>query len=135
MKTEKLQIDSIIYDDSQMKQLMESIGHKIYQKRIEKGLSISKLAELSNLSVSCISKIETAQSEASLKAIIKIAAALDLSVSALFPDSEKHKQEEQDRTDSGKKFEQITGTAGEDLIDMILQMTEIIMQAAGRSTK
>lgn len=119
----KIKVNSLIYNDKKMAQLINGIGCKIYKERVRKNLSVSMLAELSNLSVSSISKIETAQCGISLKALVKIAAALDLPVeSFLNPESGEKNGESR-----GERFERITKEAEEELVELILEMAESII--------
>ena len=59
------------------------LGERIRKLRKERGLSQSRLAELSNLAVPYISHIETARKKASLDSLVRIAEALDVTVDEL----------------------------------------------------
>jgi len=76
----RISVESLAYDDEKMEACLAEVGSRIREERIKQELSISKLAELSNLSVSCISKAETEKCRISLKALIKIATALKVPV-------------------------------------------------------
>lgn len=59
------------------------IGIKIRERRSDKNMTQEMLAEKSDLSVSYISNVETGKKKISLTAILKICAALDISLNAL----------------------------------------------------
>lgn len=73
----KIHIESLIYDEKKLEKRMEGVGARIKEERLKRNISISKLAELSNLSLSCISKAES-HCRIGLKALLKIAAALEI---------------------------------------------------------
>lgn len=133
-------IDSIIYDDKKMEQRLKNIGEKIMQERMRQNMSISKLAEISNLSTSCISKVESARCRTSLRTLIKIAAALGVSVGAIL-DSEENmdtflstEQETDKRAflTSGERFEQIMEDVGDGTVDFFLEMADDLIRIIGR---
>ena len=64
-----------------------AIGRHIRAKRLEKGLSQEKLAELSEVGVTHISHIETGHTIPSLKTFLTIANALQVSTDQLLCDS------------------------------------------------
>lgn len=59
------------------------VAENIRREREKRNLSISRLAERANLSASCISKMEMADTVGSLKTLLKIAAALEIPVGEL----------------------------------------------------
>lgn len=59
-------------------------GNQLRLVRQSKGLSMEKLAELSNFEYSQISRIELGQINTSLDTVFKLAKALDINVSELF---------------------------------------------------
>ena len=61
----------------------KNLGINIKQKRMEKGLSQQNLADKAGLSLNFIGKIEVAYSKPSMDSIIKIADALEVTVSVL----------------------------------------------------
>lgn len=133
-----IDLNTIAYDDRKMDIWMERIGKRIKKERIKKGLSLSKLAELANLSVSCISKAETKQCRISLKALAKIAAALDIPAGDLLehgscgsdPDERlQYRMDEQD-TDltESERFEDMTIETEEEIVDFILELTGELME-------
>ena len=84
----RINIDSLIYDDQKMDQRMEKIAQNIRRERQRREVSLSELAAAANLSVSCVSKAESARSTVSLKTILKIATALEIPVSKLLESEE-----------------------------------------------
>lgn len=67
-----------------MKQLLLSIGEKIKKTRIEKGLSQERLAKLSGIQRSQISKIESGLVNVQISTILKIVKPLNISLPFLF---------------------------------------------------
>uniref|UniRef100_UPI003FEE9E01 helix-turn-helix domain-containing protein n=1 Tax=Roseburia sp. TaxID=2049040 RepID=UPI003FEE9E01 len=124
----RIKIDSIIYDEQKMEALLQDIGKQIHAERVNQGLSISKLAELSNLSASCISKVETARSEISLKALLKITAALDVPVSYFLKDAIVSEADKEAYLTNAEKFEHLTQTAGDEIVEFILNIADGIMR-------
>lgn len=133
-------LDSIIYDDKKMERRLKGIGEKIMRERMRQNMSISKLAELSNLSTSCISKVESARCRTSLRTLIKIAAALGVSVGAIL-DSEEDmdtflsKDQETDKQaslTSGERFEQIMEDVGDGTVDFFLEMADDLIKIIGQ---
>ena len=61
----------------------KNLGISIKQKRMEKGLSQQNLADKAGLSLNFIGKVEVAYSKPSMDSIIKIADALEVTVSVL----------------------------------------------------
>lgn len=133
-------IDSIIYDDKKMEQRLKNIGEKIMQERMRQNMSISKLAEISNLSTSCISKVESARCRTSLRTLIKIAAALGVSVGAILDSGENmdtflSTEQETDKRaflTSGERFEQIMEDVGDGTVDFFLEMADDLLRIIGR---
>ena len=67
-----------------------SIGKRIKEIRLAKGLSQEKLAEKADLSEPHMSHVETGNTKASLKTIVNIANALEVSVDELLCDNVIH---------------------------------------------
>jgi len=61
----------------------KTIGMRIKRIRLENGLTQEKLGELSNLSASHISRIESGDKKASLKSLVKLGNILNVSVDKL----------------------------------------------------
>lgn len=70
---------------------IDALGRRVRQHRMEKGYSVEKLSEISGVSESHISNIESANVRGSAEAIVRIANALDTSVDVLLSDSLKGK--------------------------------------------
>ncbi len=68
---------------------MENIGQKIREIRLDKGISLTDLAEKINLSKSLISQVERNEVTPSLGTLQKIATALNMHLIDLFPVKEK----------------------------------------------
>ncbi len=66
------------------KKLYESIGKRIKSLREKRGLTQEKLAEKSGLSLDYIGKIEVNINQPGMKALIKIADALNVEMMSLF---------------------------------------------------
>ena len=66
------------------------IGMRIKEVRRQQHITQSQLAELTDLSVSYISHIETAQKKASLESLIRISDALGLTVDELLNGNQLH---------------------------------------------
>ena len=64
-------------------EFLSSVGKRIAKARKSAGISQAELAELTDLSVSCISKIERGINNFSAESLSKIAIALDTSSSCL----------------------------------------------------
>lgn len=135
---EKILIDSIIYDEDKMDIRMEAVAENIRREREKRNLSISGLAERANLSVSCISKAEMAKSSVSLKSLIKIAAALDVSVAELLEledtalaNMKLHETPGADHEagEYGRLLEQIMENLPEEMADFLVEITKELMRA------
>lgn len=132
----KIRIDSIIYDDKKLQNCFMNVGKKIRKERMRQNMSISRLAELANLSTSCISKAEAARCQISLKALIKIAAALDVPAGVFLEKAEQaEKEEEAPAPGTGERFEELTADAGEEAVDFVLKMTDELMQVIRNEKK
>lgn len=59
------------------------IGRRVKESRLQKGMSQADLAEQIDMSVSYISRIETAEKQASLEALVRIANAIGITVDHL----------------------------------------------------
>lgn len=124
-----IRIDSIAYDEQKMEDWMAQTANRIRIERMKQNLSISRLAELSNLSVSCISKIESYQCGISLKALIKMSEALNIPAWRLLADDkmpEEIKKTDPDLeiSDKRKRFEQITALMDQETVAFILDMAK-----------
>lgn len=125
----KIRIDSIVYDEQKMEDWLAETANRIRTERMKQNLSISRLAELSNLSVSCISKIESYQCGISLKALIKMSDALNIPAWELLahdkiPEEIHSVDHDLEISDKGKKFEQITEFLDQETVAFILDMAK-----------
>lgn len=66
--------------------MREKIGARIRDARMKKGISQEKLAELAELSWSCISRLETGRTMVSVEKLIRIADVLNVGVDELLQD-------------------------------------------------
>ena len=136
----RINIDSLIYDDQKMDQRMEKIAQNIRRERQRREVSLSELAAAANLSVSCVSKAESARSTVSLKTILKIATALEIPVSKLLESEENIDDvwnKSRIRIEHGNRevFERIVENASEETTEMILNMAEEMMKLLRKSQK
>ena len=100
-----------------------SVGKRIAKARKSAGISQAELAELTNLSVSCISKIERGINNFSAESLSKIAIALDTSSSRLL-----NEFFEENIVPLHKEIEKsLEGYSSED-VDGIIQIINIIKQ-------
>ena len=65
-------------------ELASTIGRRVREFRMDRGLTITHTAELSGISKSMLSKIENAHTSASLSTLAHLAQALEVPVTALF---------------------------------------------------
>ena len=107
--------------DKEVKVMLQEVSHKIRKERLRRGLSMARLAEIANLSVSHISKVEAEQCEIGLRALLKIATALGMEVTELLPDEMKTIPK---MPTNGEKFEAIMQGANQQTIEFVLKMSE-----------
>lgn len=107
--------------DEEVKVMLQEVSHKIRKERLRRGLSMARLAEIANLSVSHISKVEAEQCEIGLRALLKIATALGMEVTELLPDEMKTIPK---MPTNGEKFEAIMQGANQQTIEFVLKMSE-----------
>lgn len=115
--------------DKEMSSMLKEIGQNISQERKRRGISMANLAELANVSVSHISKVENEQCEIGLKALLKIAEALEMDVSEFLPESLKVSEKTQNRQTNGEKFEHIIQGAEPQSVEFVLMMSGYMMKA------
>ena len=80
--------------DDVMNQVLRDVSKNISKERKKRGLSMAKLAEMSNLSVSHISKLERSRCDIGLKALLRIAAAMEMEADELLPGDFEPKETE-----------------------------------------
>lgn len=107
--------------DDVMNQVLRDVSKNISKERKKRGLSMAKLAEMSNLSVSHISKLERSRCDIGLKALLRIAAAMEMEADELLPGDLEAKETERKLT-AGERFEQIMQGADPQLVEMFLRM-------------
>ena len=107
--------------DEEVKVMLQEVSHKIRKERLRRGISMARLAEIANLSVSHISKVEAEQCEIGLRALLKIATALGMEVTELLPDEMKTIPK---MPTNGEKFEAIMQGANQQTIEFVLKMSE-----------
>ena len=107
--------------DDVMNQVLRDVSKNISKERKKRGLSMAKLAEMSNLSVSHISKLERSRCDIGLKALLRIAAAMEMEADELLPGDFEPKETERKLT-AGERFEQIMQGADAQLVEMFLRM-------------
>lgn len=117
--------------EKRMKEILGEVGKNVKEERLKRGLSMAKLAELSNLSVSHISKVESAQCEIGLKALIKISTALSMELVDFLPAIEEFAEKEKIQT-NGERFEKIMSGASPKTVEIILQLSDYVAAALGR---
>lgn len=70
------------------KQIAKETGNKIQMTRLKKGLSLTELAEKSNVSAATISKIEKGERNFRMTTFFKIGEALEVNFSTLVPNDQ-----------------------------------------------
>ena len=115
------QIGRMELTDDVMNQVLRDVSKNISKERKKRGLSMAKLAEMSNLSVSHISKLERSRCDIGLKALLRIAAAMEMEADELLPGDFEPKETERKLT-AGERFEQIMQGADPQLVEMFLRM-------------
>lgn len=122
-------LDSIIYDDDKMKQFLMEVSRRISEERKKRGISIMQLAEIANVSASHIFKVEAAQCEIGLKALLKISKALGVKPEEFLPEEMLAVNQNQEQmTTNGEKFDLMTMEADPETIDLILAITDSLMR-------
>lgn len=112
--------------DKEVKGMLREVSQNIRRERRRRGLSMARLAEMANLSVSHISKVEAEQCEIGLRALLKIAAALGIEVTELLP---AELTEVPKMATNGEKFEEIMQGANQQTIEFVLKMSEHMASA------
>lgn len=112
-------VDSPIYDDEQMKAILDGIAQNIWQKMDAKGMTVRALADVAGTTGCNLSKIFNYKASIGLKTLIKVAYALGVSPTELFP------YELNRRKTNGDRFEEITNNLD------ITSINYLLDQAAG----
>lgn len=113
--------------DEEVRDMIREVGRKISLERQRRGMSMAHLAEIANLSVSHISKMESEQCEIGLRALLKISTAFGMKPEAFLP--ERLTQISRARTD-GEKFEHIMQGADSQLVEFILNISNYMVNAS-----
>lgn len=95
-------IDTPIYNEELMENVMVGIAQNIWVEMDKQRMTIRGLAELSNVNYSQLTKIFNNKGRIGLASLIKIAAALHVSPSELFPYDQNR------RKTNGQRFDEIT---------------------------
>lgn len=95
-------IDTPIYNEELMENVLVGIAQNIWLEMDRQGLSIRGLAEMSSVNYSQLTKIFNNKGHIGLTSMIKIAAALHVSPSELFPYDQNR------RKTNGQRFDEIT---------------------------
>lgn len=106
--------------------MLQEVSQNIRRERQRRGLSMARLAEISNLSVSHISKVEAEQCEIGLRALLKIATAFGMEVTDLLP---AELTEVPKMLTNGEKFEEIMQGANPQTVEFVLKMSEHMASA------
>lgn len=84
---------------------------------------MSQLADMANLSVSHISKLERAQCDIGLKSLLRIAAAFEMEAADFIPEEpEMDFSSVEVKTTNGERFERIVRDADPRIVEIILKM-------------
>lgn len=102
--TERI-INGPCYDDDKMNRMLSEIGTRIQKERVNHGLSVNELVELTGMNITHLYRIEKGQKPVGLKILIKIAYALDVPIDSFIP---LEKKEEGSEDTYNKKFEELT---------------------------
>lgn len=136
MKNKGIKVDSLAYDEVLLHKQLCSIGNRIYRERMKNGLTIAALADSSNLSTSCIYKVETSCNDVSLRTILKIACALDVPVDYLIEGNlEKEKEELLRETEELKQFVNTMCRMDKEVVGNLQELAERIAQTAKKTAE
>ena len=115
---EKMQIT-----DETMNLILKEVSRNISMERKRRGISMSQLADMANLSVSHISKLERAQCDIGLKSLLRIAAAFEMEAAEFIPEEpETDFSSVEVKTTNGERFERIVRDADPRVVEIILKM-------------
>lgn len=109
--------------DETMNLILKEVSRNISLERKKRGISMSQLADMANLSVSHISKLERAQCDIGLKSLLRIAAAFEMEATEFIPEEpETDFMSVEVKTTNGERFERIVRDADPRIVEIILKM-------------
>lgn len=109
--------------DETMNLILKEVSRNISIERKKRGISMSQLADMANLSVSHISKLERAQCDIGLKSLLRIAAAFEMEAADFIPEEpEMDSSSVEVKTTNGERFERIVRDADPRIVEIILKM-------------
>ena len=109
--------------DETMNLILKEVSRNISLERKKRGISMSQLADMANLSVSHISKLERAQCDIGLKSLLRIAAAFEMEAAEFIPEEpETDFMSVEVKTTNGERFERIVRDADPRIVEIILKM-------------
>ncbi|MBO5523282.1 MAG: helix-turn-helix transcriptional regulator [Roseburia sp.] len=109
--------------DETMNLILKEVSRNISMERKRRGISMSQLADMANLSVSHISKLERAQCDIGLKSLLRIAAAFEMEAAEFIPEEpETDFSSVEVKTTNGERFERIVRDADPRVVEIILKM-------------
>lgn len=73
-------------NDRQAEKIVKAVAVKLKERREALGLSMNQVAKLSNLDQRAVSRIEKGEFSPTLRAVLKICAALKVKLRSLLPD-------------------------------------------------
>ena len=109
-------LESAVYDEEQMKMILDGIVQNVWQRMDAKGLKMTALSDLSNVPYCTLSKVFNYNQAITLKNLIKISLALHVSPIELFPyDLNRRKT-------NGDRFEEVTKGLDVESINYLLDL-------------
>ncbi|MBQ2230839.1 MAG: helix-turn-helix transcriptional regulator [Oscillospiraceae bacterium] len=102
-----------------------SIGRRIQQRRVQRNITQERLAEMVNVSVPHISRIENGSSQPSLQVLVDICNALELTVDDLMQDSLSSV-----RRKKATRLEALLSDCSALEIDLVYDVAEAVLRAA-----
>lgn len=112
--------------DEELKKILLEVSRRVSAERKQRGMSMTRLAEVANLSVSHVSKIEAEQCEIGLRALLKISMAFGIKPEKLLPEC---LSEMPRALTNGERFERIMKGADAQTIEIVLEMSSHMVNA------
>ena len=113
------------FSDEEMKRVLMEVSQNISMERRKRGISMARLAETANLSVSHISKLESSQCEIGLRALLKISSAFGMKPEEFLP---QRLSEIKPMLTNGEKFERIIRNSDPKTVEFILNISDHIVK-------